>query len=133
MAHPFKIVGVIALAAAAACTTDPIAPTPKSPTLGTADVTAASTHNVVVTESDISRQLEDTPPLRNWVFYYRPPTSTGVFRTGPGNPPLGVGSFEMTTVLVTDKGTLFNYNHVGTRLADISAINLELLTRRALT
>ncbi len=123
MAHPYKIVGVIALAATAACTTDPTAPDLKSPTIARADVTAASTNNVVVTESDISRQLEDTPPLRNWVFYYRPPTSAGVFRTGPGNPPLGVGSFEMTTVLVTDKGTLFNYDHVGTQLADISAIS----------
>jgi hypothetical protein len=29
----------------------------------------------------------------------------------------------MTTVLPTDKGTLFNYDHVGTLLADISAIS----------
>jgi hypothetical protein len=78
---------------------------------------------VIVTEGDISRQLEDTPPLRNWVFYFRPPTSTGEFVSGPGNPPLGVGSFEMSTLLVTDKGTLFNYDHIGTRLADIDALS----------
>ena len=123
MAHSYKIVGAIALAAAAACSTDPTAPDLKSATNASAGVPAASTNNVVVTESDISRQAEDTPPLRNWVFYSRPPSSTGFFVSGPGNPPMGVGSFEMTTVLTTDKGTLFNYDHVGTRLADIGAIS----------
>jgi len=78
---------------------------------------------IVVTESDIARQIEDTPPTRSWVFYYRSPTSTGAFVSGPGTPPLGVGSFQMGTVLATDKGTLFNYDHVGTRLADITALS----------
>jgi hypothetical protein len=123
MARLFKIVGAIALAATAACTTDPTAPGLKSPVLARADVTAASTHNVVVTESDISRQLEDTPHLNNWVFYFRFPTSTGAFVSGPGEPPLGIGSFEMGTPTVADKGTLFNYDHIGTRLTDITAIS----------
>lgn len=124
MAHPFKIVGVIALAAAAACTTDPIAPTLKSPTLGTADVTAASTHNVVVTESDIARQSDGTLPTRNWVFYrVFPTTATGAFVSGPSDPPLGVGSFEIATPSATDHGFLFNYEHIGTRLADITSIS----------
>ena len=123
MAHPFKILGVIALAATAACTTDPIAPTLKSPTLGTADVTAASTHNVVVTESDIARQVDNTFPTRNWVFYTVTPTTTGAFVFGPGDPPLGVGSFEMVTPSAADHGFLFNYDHVNTRLADITAIS----------
>ena len=123
MAHQFKIVGVIALAATAACTTDPIAPTLKSPTLGTADVTAASTHNVVVTESDIARQPDGTFPTRSWVFYtVTPTTATGAFVSGPGDPPLGVGSFEMVTPSATDHGFLFNYDHVNTRLDDITAI-----------
>jgi hypothetical protein len=47
----------------------------------------------------------------------------GAFITGPGNPPLGVGSFQMGTVLATDKGTLFNYDHVGTKLTNITAIS----------
>jgi hypothetical protein len=123
MAHPFKIVGVIALAAATACTPDPIAPTLKSPTLGTADLTAASTHNVVVTESDIARQVDNTFPTRNWVFYTVTPTTTGAFVFGPGDPPLGVGSFEMVTPSAADHGFLFNYDHVNTRLADITAIS----------
>src|SRR5215210_570572 len=124
MSSSYKIVGVIALAAAAACSTDPTSPDLQSASLARADVTIASTNNIVVTESDITRQLEDTPPTDNWVFYYRLlPTSTGAFVTGPGNPPLGVGSFEMGTASTADKGTLFNYDHVNTRLADITAIS----------
>lgn len=79
---------------------------------------------VVVTESDIARQIEDTPPTRSWVFYTRAATpATGAFVTGPGSPPLGVGSFRTGTALDTDKGTLFNFDHVGARLADINAIS----------
>lgn len=124
MTHPLRITGIIALAATVACSTDPTAPNHTSRVFARADVTAASTNNVVVTESDISRQQEaDFVPLRDWVFYYRIPTSTGVFVTGPGNPPLGVGSFEFGTPTVGDKGTLFNYDHVNTPLADITTVS----------
>jgi len=77
----------------------------------------------VVTETDIARQIEDTPPTRSWVFYTRVASpATGAFVSGPSTPPLGVGSFEMNTPLATDKGTLFNYDHVGTRLANITSL-----------
>lgn len=123
MARSFKIAGAIALAATAACTTDPTAPNVKSSELAIASVAAASTNSVVVTESDVARQIEDTPPTRSWVFYTRVASlATGAFVTGPSTPPLGAGSFEMSTPLATDKGTLFNYDHVGIRLADINAI-----------
>lgn len=127
MALTFKFAGAVALVALAACGSDVTAPTLNSSevalTGGPASSSSSSSHTVVVTEGDVSRQVEDTPPLRSWVFYTRSPTSTGAFVTGPGNPPLGVGSFEMGTVLATDKGTLFNYDHFGTRLVDITAIS----------
>ena len=126
MARTFKFAGAVALAAVAACSSDSTAPSLQSPdlTLGSspASSSSSSSHTVIVTESDVSRQVEDTPPLRSWVFYTRSPTSTGAFITGPGNPPLGVGSFQMGTVLATDKGTLFNYDHVGTPLTNITAV-----------
>lgn len=126
MTRTFTFAGVVALATVTACSGDVTAPTPQSSELALAAApssSSSSSHNVVVTESDVSRQVEDTPPLRSWVFYTRSPTSTGAFVTGPGNPPLGVGSFQMGTALATDKGTLFNYDHVGTRLADITALS----------
>ena len=123
MARSIKLVGAIALAATAACSTDPISPSNISAARHTANIAEASTNSVVVTESDIARQPDNTFPTRTWVFYISGPTPTGVFVSGPGNPPLGVGSFEMGTVVNADHGTLFNFEHVGTRLADISAIS----------
>jgi hypothetical protein len=126
MARSLKFLGTSALAAIAACSsTDSTGPTVKSSD-AVFPITAAaspSSGSIVVTESDIARQIEDTPPTRSWVFYYRSPTSTGAFVSGPGSPPLGVGSFQMGTALATDKGTLFNYDHVGTRLADITGLS----------
>ncbi|MDQ6689578.1 MAG: hypothetical protein M3Z18_03635, partial [Gemmatimonadota bacterium] len=119
-----KIVGAIALAVTAACSTDPISPGSVSSVQRTASARdgEGSTRNIVVTESDIARQPDNTPPTRSWVFYTSGPTPAGAFVFGPGDPPLGVGSFEMTTVTPLDHGTLFNFDHVGTRLADINAI-----------
>lgn len=123
MGNSYKIVGVIALAAVAACSTDTTSPDLRSPTLARADVTVASTNNVVVTESDIARQPDNTFPTRNWVFYIVTPTTLGAFVTGPGSPPLGSGSFSMGTPSNPDHGVLFNFDHVGTLLADINAIS----------
>jgi hypothetical protein len=123
MAHSYKIVGVIALAAAAACSIDATSPDLKATARARADLTAASTNNVVVTESDITRQFEDTPPTDNWVFYTKLSTTSGAFVSGPGNPPLGVGSFEMRTPTSDDHGTLFNFDHANTPLASITAIS----------
>lgn len=76
----------------------------------------------VITEDDIVRQAENTPPTNNWVLYTRTAASTGVFRTGPSTPPSGVGSFETGTPTGGDKVTLFNYDHSGTPLADIDGM-----------
>ena len=82
---------------------------------------AASCDSVVITESDIARQAEDTTPTRNWVLYTRN-AGNGTFRVGPATPPAGVGSFETVTPTGADKATLFNYDHVGTKLADINRL-----------
>ncbi|MDQ3803378.1 MAG: hypothetical protein M3416_05930 [Acidobacteriota bacterium] len=83
---------------------------------------AAVCNRVVITEDDIARQAENTPPTRNWVLYFRN-AGNGVFRPGPAVPPSGVGSFETTTPTGADKVTLFNFDHVGTPLADIDAMS----------
>jgi hypothetical protein len=78
----------------------------------------------VVTESDITRQPENTFPTNNWVGYTRtgtPPTSIA-FINGPATPPLGCGSLLLTTVLGSEKAFLFNYDHVGKNIADIDEI-----------
>jgi hypothetical protein len=83
---------------------------------------AAECLRAIVTESDVARQPENTPPTNNWVLYTRVGTATGSFVVGPGNPPMGVGSLELRTPLLTDKVSLFNYDHVGTPLTSIDAM-----------
>lgn len=85
-------------------------------------VIAAECLRAIVTESDVTRQVENTPPTNNWVLYTRPGTATASFVLGPGTPPMGVGSLEMRTPLVTDKVFLFNYDHVGTPLNSIDGM-----------
>lgn len=77
--------------------------------------------HVVVTGDDIAEQAENTPPTRNWVLYKRN-AGDGEVRTGPATPPAGVGSYEFVTPTGADKATLFNFDHAGTRLADINKI-----------
>lgn len=78
----------------------------------------SSCDTITVTESDIARQPENTVPTKNWVLYFRN-AGNGAFRTGPDTPPAGVGSFEMVTPTGADKATLFNFDHIGTKLSDI--------------
>ena len=84
----------------------------------------------VVTEADVTRQVEGTAPTDDWVLYTRvgTPPSAGAFVAGPGDPPAGDGSFRATTVGSGEKVYLFNYDHLGTKLGDID--NLKYSTYR---
>jgi hypothetical protein len=93
-----------------------------SPTANINSSAQASCNIDVITEDDVVRQAENTPPTNDWVLYTRTPASAGVFRTGPATPPAGNGSFETATPTGGDKVTLFNYDHVGTPLADINKL-----------
>lgn len=80
----------------------------------------------VVTPEDTvaNRSFTDTTPLpagTRWVEYNRG-TGTGDFVVGPGTPPEGIGSFKTVTPDGNAKVTLFNYEHTGTKLADINAL-----------
>ncbi len=83
---------------------------------------AADCAKMVVTETEIARQAENTPPTKNWVLYTRN-AGNGAFRVGPATPPSGVGSLELVTPTGADKVTLFNFDHVGTPLADIDQLS----------
>jgi len=43
--------------------------------------------------------------------------------TGPATPPLGAGSLRLQTNTSSEKVFLFNYDHIGTSLADISKLS----------
>lgn len=75
-----------------------------------------------IEDADVARQAENTAPTAFWVLYNRNVNSTGTFMIGPATPPLGVGSLELMTTGAADKITLFNYDHIGTRLATVNEI-----------
>lgn len=110
-----------ALLGLAACSHDSTSPTALRADRALAQA-AASGGTVVVTESDIRRQAENTPPLNNWVLYTRA-AGTGTFVTGPASPPLGVGSITFATPTGADKVQLFNYDHIWTKLADVRSMS----------
>src|SRR5688500_13009682 len=113
------IAGTLADAACTESSVAPLAPDADGPLLALAD----GNSTVVITEEDVTRQPENTPPLDNWVVYTRTPLSSGQFVVGPGTPPSGVGSFRLTTPTGADKITIFTYDHIGTPLADIEAMS----------
>ncbi len=56
-----------------------------------------------------------------WGFFEEVPVGTGSFVDGPGNPPLGNGSAQLT-VNSTGREILITQNHAGTRLDDITTL-----------
>lgn len=84
-------------------------------------VALADPGTTVITESEIVRQAEGTPPANDWVLYTRN-AGQGTFVDGPDSPPLGTGSLNLTTAASSDKIWLFNYDHAGTPLSSIGAI-----------
>jgi hypothetical protein len=103
----------------AGCAGDPASPTMAvdGPSLAYTSATGAT----IVTENEIVRQAENTPPTGSWVLYTRN-AGAGAFRVGPGTAPEGVGSLELATPTGADKLFLFNYGYVGTPLGAIDAL-----------
>jgi hypothetical protein len=92
---------------------------------GSTPAHAATTE--VVREVDVTRQAENTPPTDDWVLYTRagtPPTA-GAFVEGPGTPPAGTGSLQLSTATGSEKVFLFGYDHVGTALDEIGSISYQ--------
>lgn len=89
--------------------------------VGLPSFAAAAANTVVVTNKDVARQAENTLPTKNWVIYTRN-AATGIFRDGPTQPPLNIGSLELTTPTGSDKITAYNYDHVGNKLSDVNAM-----------
>lgn len=120
-----------ALATLAACNSEPV--TPSDDTSIAPSFATSATGATVITEADITRQAEDTPPLDNWVLYTRL-GGNGTFRVGPGDPPEGVGSLELVTPNPAglDKVTLFNFDYHATPIANFTALGYHTYQSSAL-
>ncbi len=108
---------------ASACTETAMSPS-ADPAGLTRRSTIVATGTSVVTEATVVRQDENTLPTGSWVLYTRPTADveSGDFVVGPNTAPLGIGSFRTVTATGGSKVWLFNYDHIGTSLADIASI-----------
>lgn len=52
---------------------------------------------------------------------------------GPGTPPLGLGSLQLSTTGTTDHWSVYNYDHVGTALSAITALSYSTYTDNTTT
>jgi hypothetical protein len=64
-----------------------------------------------------------TSPTGDWSTGDTRPPGTGTFESGPATPPLGVGSFELSTPDSTAKVQLLTSRYDGTALADIDGLS----------
>lgn len=118
-----------ALATLAACNSDTPSPTETaaeaSAPMALAKGDKRDKHVEVISETDVTRQLENTLPTNNWVLYFRPTATSATFRDGPGTPPQGEGSFEMITPTPADKFSLFNFEYLETPIADFTELGYQ--------
>lgn len=118
----FTLAAALGLAGCDAVVDDGARPAPGATAETPQATNLAGTPVVIVTEDDVTRQAEGTPPTDNWVLYTRN-AGTGEFVVGSAMPPLGVGSFETRTPTGADKVYLFNYDQIGTPLADVDGMD----------
>lgn len=95
-----------------------------TPTANLAFQQTCVTGTEVVTEADVTRQLENSPPTDNWVLYTRvgTPATAAVFAGPPPPPVLGGGSLRLKTATGSEKVFLFNYDYLGKSLSAIDAL-----------
>ena len=75
-----------------------------------------------VLAADTTVQVNPTDLGTSW-FFEPLGTGTGTFTPGPSSPPLGVGSFAMTTLTDNDKATLVTSDWTGDPLSDLSGLS----------
>lgn len=97
--------------------------------LSTSTAGAISPSNVVVTQNDLATDIADvTANPTKWFFYNdetdQIDTSLGSMVAGPGTPPMGDGSAQMS-VSGTQRRNLATYQFSGTKLSDITELKFS--------
>ena len=94
-----------------------------------ASATTATT--VVVSSSDL---VTGSPAPGQFVVINQSGGLGGVGLVfGPATPPLGLGSLQMNVTGAADHWSVYNYDHTGTKLADITALGYSTYTDNTTT
>lgn len=94
-------------------------------------VASASTTTTVVSSSDL---VTGSPAPGQFVVINQSAGGGGVGLVfGPATPPLGLGSLQMSVTGAADHWSVYNYDHLGTRLADLTALGYSTYTDNTTT
>jgi hypothetical protein len=92
---------------------------------------SASATTVVVTSADL---VTGIPSPGQFVVINQSGGHGGVGMViGPATPPVGVGSLQLTVTGATDHWSVYNYDHIGTKLTDITALGYSTYTDNGTT
>ena len=92
---------------------------------------ASTATTVVVSSSDL---VTGSPTPGQFVVINQSGGLGGVGLVfGPATPPLGVGSLQMAVTGAADHWSVYNYDHTGTRLSDITALGYSTYTDNTTT
>ena len=92
---------------------------------------ASKGSTVIVSSSDL---VTGSPAPGQFVVLNQSGGLGGVSLTfGPATPPLGVGSLQMTVTGTADHWSVYNYDHIGTKLSDITALGYSTYTDNVTT
>ena len=88
---------------------------------------AANSTTVVVTGADLTTSTAPGP--NQFLVIEQRGTGGGVSTVhGPATPPLGMGSLQLAVASTADHWSVYNYDHTGTLLSDITALSYSTYT-----
>ena len=95
--------------------------------IGLSGTIIVGTTTVIVSPTDL---VTGSPSQGQFVVINQTPGGLGGVGMvyGPATPPRGVGSLQLNVTASTDHWSVYNYDHIGTPLADITALGYSTYT-----
>lgn len=94
-------------------------------------VAMAATSTVVVSSANL---VTGSPAPGDFVTVNQSSGIGGVGLVfGPSTPPLGTGSLQMTVAGTADHWSVYNYDHIGTRLSDLTSLGYSTYSDNSTT
>jgi hypothetical protein len=89
---------------------------------------AATTTTVTVTNGDLTTSTPTAAGQFQVIDQSGTAHGGAVNVVGPAAPPLGIGSLRLNVTTTADHWSVYNYDHIGLKLGDITALSYSTLT-----